>query len=118
MAKKLEVFDPPMCCSTGICGPNVDPALSRFAADLQWIASQGVQVERYNLAQQPQAFVANPLVIKILDQDGNACLPLALLDNELLFKGRYPTRAELASYVGVPFNNTEFPILFTGCCGQ
>jgi len=23
-AVKLEVFDPPMCCSSGVCGPNVD----------------------------------------------------------------------------------------------
>ena len=60
--KKLEVFDPPMCCSSGVCGPEVDPVLPRFAADLQWLAGQGVSVERYNLSQQPQAFVANPLV--------------------------------------------------------
>jgi len=60
--KKLEVFDPPMCCSSGVCGPEVDPVLPRFAADLQWLAAQGVSVERYNLSQQPQAFVANPLV--------------------------------------------------------
>ncbi len=117
MANKLEIFDPPMCCSTGICGPNVDPALSRFAADLQWIASQGVQVERYNLAQQPQDFVANSMVMEALTQDGNGCLPLALLDGQLVFKGRYPTREELAKFVGVPWNNAEFSILSTGCCG-
>ena len=28
----LQVFDPPMCCSTGVCGPQVDPELPRFAA--------------------------------------------------------------------------------------
>ncbi len=53
----VQVFDPPMCCSTGICGPYVDPQLVRFAADLDWLKSQGVSVERFNLAQQPGAFV-------------------------------------------------------------
>ena len=60
--KKVEVFDPPMCCSTGVCGPSVDPALARFAADLHWLANQRIAVERYNLAQQPQAFAANEVV--------------------------------------------------------
>ena len=50
---KLEVFDPPMCCSSGVCGPKVDPVLPRFAADLEWMKSQGVAVSRYNLAQLP-----------------------------------------------------------------
>jgi hypothetical protein len=117
MTKKLEVFDPPMCCSTGICGPNVDPALSRFAADLQWVASQGVQVERYNLAQQPQNFVANHMVMEILAHDGNGCLPLAVLDGQMVFKARYPTREELAKFVGIPMSNAEFPIRSTSCCG-
>ena len=46
---KVQVFDPAMCCSTGVCGPSVDPVLPRFAADLEWLKSKGVQVERYNL---------------------------------------------------------------------
>ena len=56
---KLQVFDPAMCCSTGVCGPNPDPVLPRFAADLQWLATQGIAVERFNLAQEPQAFAAS-----------------------------------------------------------
>ena len=59
MTTKLQIFDPPMCCSTGVCGPSPDPVLPRFAADLQTLANQGISVERYNLAQQPQAFAAN-----------------------------------------------------------
>ena len=29
--KKIEIFDPAMCCSTGVCGPGVDPELLRMA---------------------------------------------------------------------------------------
>lgn len=50
---KLEVYDPAMCCSTGVCGPDVDPALVAFAADLKWVAEQGVEVQRYNLGTEP-----------------------------------------------------------------
>ena len=46
---RLQVFDGPMCCSTGVCGPTVDPRLAQVAADLEWLKTQGVQVERFNL---------------------------------------------------------------------
>ena len=58
----IKIYDKPMCCSTGVCGPQVDPVLPRFAADLDWLMTQGHQVERYNLAQQPAAFVENEMV--------------------------------------------------------
>lgn len=57
--KTLTVFDPAMCCSTGVCGSDVDQVLVDFSADVQWLKSRGVQVERYNLAQQPMSFVQN-----------------------------------------------------------
>lgn len=50
---EIRVFDPPMCCSTGVCGPSVDPELVRFSADLDWLKAQGVTVERYNLSSSP-----------------------------------------------------------------
>ncbi|MEX2621006.1 MAG: arsenic metallochaperone ArsD family protein, partial [Egibacteraceae bacterium] len=56
MMVTVEVFDPAMCCSTGVCGPSVDPALARFASDLDWLGEQGAQVRRYNLGQEPGAF--------------------------------------------------------------
>jgi AhpD family alkylhydroperoxidase len=97
----LQVYDPPMCCSTGMCGPSVDPVLVRFAADLEWIGQQGVPVERFNLAQQPGASVINAVVKQILEKDGNACLPLVLVEGKIASRGAYPTRDELASFVGL-----------------
>ena len=99
--KKLEVFDPAICCSTGVCGPKVDPALVQFAADLHWLRNQRIAVERYNLAQQPQAFVANAVVKAALNEYGNACLPLILLDGAIISKGAYPARDELARLTGI-----------------
>ena len=66
--KKLELYDPAMCCPTGICGVEVDPTLVQCNADLLWLAEQGVAVRRFNLAQDPQAFAANAVVIRRNDE--------------------------------------------------
>ena len=76
MSVTLRVFDPAMCCSTGICGPSVDSELVRFAADLDWLKSQGVQVERFNLSQQPAAFASDAEVKAALEARGEDGLPL------------------------------------------
>lgn len=97
----LRVFDPPMCCATGVCGPSVEPELARFSADLEWLKRQGVEVERFNLSQQPAAFVGNAAVAQALAQRGNACLPLVLVDERVAVEGAYPTRDTLAALAGV-----------------
>ena len=121
--KRVEVFDPAMCCSTGVCGPTVDPALVRFAADLHWLANQRIAVERYNLAQQPQAFAASPVVKTALKEHGNKCLPLILLDGSIVSQGHYPTRAELARLAGVELDalaevpaGAKLPVINSRCC--
>ncbi|HEX6904365.1 MAG TPA: arsenite efflux transporter metallochaperone ArsD [Thermoanaerobaculia bacterium] len=98
---RLEVFDPPLCCPTGVCGPSVDPELVRFNADLGWLSGQGVEVERFNLAQQPQAFTANPRVADLLGKTGVAALPLVLCEGQILTTGSYPSREALATAAGL-----------------
>ena len=98
----LEVFDPPLCCPTGICGPSVDPELVRFNSDLDWLSGQGVRVERFNLAQQPQAFAANAQVADLLGRTGVAALPLVICEGRVLTTGLYPSREALATAAGLP----------------
>ena len=100
--KRIQVFDPPLCCSTGVCGPSVDPALVRFAADLEWLEGEGVEVARHNLAQDPAAFAEVQVVVAALEKEGgNDCLPLVLADGAIVSRGRYPNRAELAAWAGL-----------------
>jgi AhpD family alkylhydroperoxidase len=94
----VEVFDPPLCCSTGVCGPSVDPALAEFAADLAWLAELGVAVARHNLSQEPGAFAEQAVVRELLAERGNEGLPAVLVDGELASSGRYPARDELAAW--------------------
>ena len=98
--KRLDVYDPAMCCSTGVCGPQVDPALVRFAADVKWLQDQGVEVRRFNLSQNPAAFVENELVRAALTEKGEAALPLLLLDGDAIASGEYPERSRLADALG------------------
>lgn len=98
--KKIEVFDPSLCCSTGVCGVDVDQALVTFAADADWAKQNGAQIERFNLAQQPLAFAENATVKAFLAESGQDGLPLILVDGRQIMAGRYPTRDELASWIG------------------
>lgn len=97
----IEVFDPPMCCSSGVCGPSVDPLLAAFAADVEWLTAQGVTVVRHNLSQDPQPFVSNTRVLDLMQHEGTAGLPLVLVNGEELGHGAYPRREELARAAGL-----------------
>lgn len=97
--KTIHVYDKPMCCSTGVCGPEVDPVLPQFAADLDWLKRQGHQVERFNLAQQPQAFVDNTTIHQLLSREGTDCLPVILINGEIVSRRSYLTREALAAAV-------------------
>lgn len=88
-----------MCCSSGVCGPDVDPLLPRFAGMLAQLEGRGVKVERYNLAQNPMAFAQDQAVRAVLEKEGVEVLPLIYVDGVLEMKGRYPETAERASFV-------------------
>ena len=113
----IRVFDPAMCCSTGICSPAVDPQLARFAADLDWLKTQGVSVERYNLSQQPAAFADDATVKAALETKGEAGLPLVKVNDEVKSIGVYPSRDELAVWAGLSAAGTETQAKSAGCCG-
>lgn len=114
---RVEVFDPALCCPSGVCGPRVDPALLRAASDLKWLAQQGVGVTRYNLAQQPQAFAANDMVRAALAADPEHALPLVLVDGRVVSRGAYPARGQYAEWLGLavpaPASTAE-----KSCCGS
>ncbi|MEX1125813.1 MAG: arsenite efflux transporter metallochaperone ArsD [Acidimicrobiia bacterium] len=104
--KTLEVYDPAMCCSTGVCGTSVDPALASFTGDLDWLGQRGVAVRRYNLGQEPGAFAARDDMRALLEEEGEAGLPAVYVDGELRSSGRFPSRDELASWV-----ETDMPVV-------
>lgn len=108
----LRVFDPPMCCSTGVCGVNVDPQLTQLVSDLNFLKQQGVTVERYNLKDHVKTFTENPQVLSEMGPE-NEFLPIFMLDGKIVCKGAYPTREQLAKWAGV---TATVPGIEGGCC--
>jgi Arsenical resistance operon protein ArsD len=119
--KTVTVYDPAMCCSTGICGAEVDQNLVTFAADLDWLKSEGVSVTRINLSQEPAEFATNEAVKAVLQNEGVEGLPVILLSGVMQSSGRYPARGELAQMAGVAYAPVAAEVSQksqqSGCCG-
>ena len=113
---KLEVFEPAMCCPTGVCGVSVDPALMQFNADLIWLTEHGIEVVRHSLSHDPAAFAANAEVVQAL-QVGMDRLPIAAVDGHIVSTGMYPSRAQLMQKLGVGFSGAEKPHIKISACG-
>ena len=80
---KLQIFEPAMCCSTGLCGVSIDPELLRISTALDALAKRGIEVDRFNLTSAPQEFIDNAVVNGILNAEGTEALPIALLTSEV-----------------------------------
>lgn len=89
--RKLEIYEPPLCCPTGVCGPAPDPALAMLQENILRWKKEGIAVERLAINQAPQRFMANETVVDLLTREGQEVLPLALLDGKVVSKGKYPT---------------------------
>lgn len=117
---KLEIFDPPMCCTSGICGSSADPILVVFASDLEWLKEQGVEVIRYGFSLVPDEFKNNQMVNDLMEKKGESCLPVVTLGGRIVYNGSYPSRLELARICNVEYNDDEAPPIHREencCCG-
>lgn len=99
---KMIIFDPAMCCSTGLCGPVVDMELLRVSTVLNNLEKNGVKVERYNLTNNPQAFVDNKIISEVLGRDGIEVLPVTVIDDKVVKTNSYPTNYEFVKFLEIP----------------
>ncbi|GAB4361977.1 MAG: hypothetical protein Kow00128_01290 [Deltaproteobacteria bacterium] len=88
--RTLEIYEPPLCCPTGVCGPAPDPALATLQENILRWKKAGIQVERLAINQAPQRFLANRTVVDLLTREGQEVLPISLLDGKVVCKGKYP----------------------------
>jgi hypothetical protein len=98
---RIQVFEPALCCATGVCGEDVDQSLVTFSADMDFVRSQGGEVSRYNLASEPLVFAETEAVKGFLQVVGSKGLPLVLVDGVTAMTGGYPDRAQLAKWAGL-----------------
>lgn len=114
---KIEIFDPAMCCPTGICGPAIDPELLRVATTINTLAKKGIDIVRYGLTSEPQAFIDNKKVNEYLIKEDVEALPITIVDGEVVKTRTYPTAAEFAQWTGVSIEEiTTVPAAKAGGC--
>lgn len=114
--KKMIIFDPAMCCSTGVCGASVDKELLRVATLLNNLNKNGVTVERYNLTGNPQAFVDNKIINELLEKEGVEVLPVIMVDDVVVKTKEYPTDEEFCNLLEIPVEYAKSPKKSGGCC--
>lgn len=109
---KIEIYDPAMCCSSGMCGPNIDPVLLKINEAVLALQKQGVEVQRFNLSQQPKAFMDNPDVKALLSRNGKKILPITLVNGEVFRTGEYPAYEEFCIRLGIePLKRKPIPLM-------
>jgi len=112
----LQIYDPALCCSSGVCGAEVDPRLLQASADIDWARGAGARIERFNLASEPLAFAQQAEVKAWLERAGQDALPLTLMDGQVMLAGRYPSRQQLAQWLGLPLAAPEKTCCSGGSC--
>jgi len=113
--KTVEIYDPAMCCSTGVCGPSIDPELMRVATTISAFKEKGIIIQRYGLSTDTQRFISNPVISEVLEQDGASALPITLVDGKVAKAKTYPTNEEFSDWLGINPNAGK-PGKSGGCC--
>lgn len=120
----IHVYEPALCCSSGVCGPDLDQVLVTFTADFDHLRKLGADITRHNLASDPGGFAENDTVRSFLQVAGSEGLPLTVVDGVTVVTGVYPTRAQLLGYAGLgsvaaPAGVTQLGLSEAGdgCCG-
>ncbi len=115
--KKMQIFEPAMCCSTGLCGAGIDSELLRISAALSTLKTNGIEVDRFNLSSSPQEFIDNKIVNDFINNTGVDNLPIILLNDEIIVGGRYPSNDELVKFLEIKDNLfQEEEKESTNCC--
>ena len=110
---RIAVYEPAGCCSTGVCDPATSDAMAQFASAMEGLNKQGVDVERFELSSRPDAFASNETVKALLEKDGVECLPLIMVDGEIVSKGSYLDKDSLGAKLGIDIASGAAG----SCCG-
>jgi hypothetical protein len=95
----VEFFDPPMCCPTGICGPTIDQVLLDLNEMVMALQSQGINVARYQMTSQPNAFLNNAEVMELVREQQMAALPITVVRGKVIKTQAYPSLDEVKTHL-------------------
>jgi hypothetical protein len=91
----VELFDPPLCCPTGLCGPTLDQTLLDANEMVLALKAGGVGVERYQMASHPHIFLRHPEVMRLVRERGMDAFPITAIAGRVIKVGAYPSREEI-----------------------
>jgi hypothetical protein len=91
----VEFFDPPMCCPTGLCGPTLDQTLLDLNEMILGLQRDHLRVERYQMASQPNAFLGNADIMKLVREKQMESLPITVVRGKIVKVGSYPSAEEI-----------------------
>ena len=97
----IRIYEPALCCESGVCGPDADASLVTVTADVRRLKDLGADIERHNLATDPTAFISDDTVRGFMHTVGSKGLPLTVVDGVTVATGSYPSRDELLGFAGL-----------------
>jgi hypothetical protein len=97
--KMVEIYDPPMCCPTGLCGPALDQTLLDVSDMILTLETDGVAVERYQMTTSPQKFITNTEIMRLVREQQMAALPITAVNGQVIKVGAYPTLSEVNAFL-------------------
>ena len=105
--KTMYIYEPALCCETGVCGVSVDPELLRISTVVNNLKKQDVKIQRYNLNSNPQAFIDNAEINQLIMKEGVEALPATVVDGRIVKTQAYPANGEIAKLLGIPESYLE-----------
>lgn len=95
----IELFDPPMCCPTGLCGPTLDQTLLDVSDMILALQAEGWAVDRYQMTSHPYKFMNSPEIMRLVREQQMAALPITTVNGQVVKVGVYPTLTEIQAYL-------------------
>jgi hypothetical protein len=98
---KIEIFEPALCCATGVCGPEPDAVLVHFGEVMRRVETElvgRVALTRTLLNQQPMRFTQVPVVFDIIKSRGVSALPIVVVNGSIVLEGSYPTFEQIEGW--------------------
>jgi hypothetical protein len=92
---QVEFFDPPMCCPTGLCGPTLDQTLLDVNEMILALQTEGIRLERYQMTSNPNAFLGNVEVMRLVRENQMEALPIIVVNGKIIKSGEYPSLSEV-----------------------
>ncbi len=101
-APDVELFDPPLCCPTGLCGPVLDTTLVDLGEACITLQAEGHTVVRHMMTAEPQAFMRNRDVFELIRARQLDVLPITVVRGVVVKTDAYPSLDELRDALEPP----------------